>query len=152
MANDGSGLTTIDALVTDLQEDESLFERKANTVTTAIGSTATLILTFLTYYLENGNHVPEWLPMVVVFLGMALTTYGVSQTKNGMTKSVADNLHEELAVKIDENHFHPDPALETQLPQSEMVVLAEDEETYGRHSLELRGLAEALVADKAALD
>lgn len=108
MITDNSGLDLVDQLVDDLKSNETRAQKKANTVTTAIGSIATFLAAGLTALVESGTDLPSWFPFIVVFVGMVATTYGVSKTKNGITDSVADKLHTEIARKIDENHFHSD--------------------------------------------
>lgn len=108
MATSQKGFTIIDQVVNDLQQDQSKTKKKANTVTTAIGSVATFVSAGLVALVENGTSLPNWFPFLVVFVGMVATTYGVSKTKNGVTDSLAEKLHDEIARRIDENHFHDD--------------------------------------------
>lgn len=121
MVTSNSGLSLVDQLVDDLKVNQSSAQKKANTVTAAIGSIATLILTGLTAVAESGTDLPSWFPYIVVFVGMVATTYSVSKTKNGITDSVADQLHNEIARKIDENHFHQDETI------TQIIPVAEDE-------------------------
>lgn len=121
MATNEQGLTFVDQLVGELQSEQTKAKKKANTVTAAIGSIATLILTGLTAVAESGTDLPSWFPYIVVFVGMVATTYSVSKTKNGITDSVADQLHNEIARKIDENHFHQDETI------TQIIPVAEDE-------------------------
>ncbi|WP_010540363.1 hypothetical protein [Dietzia alimentaria] len=124
--------TLIRDLVQQVQAEEPATRRKANTVTTVVGSVVTGLLAAATYLVESGTGLPTWFPLVVAFLGMAATTVGVSKTRNGMTGSVADRLELELARRIDLNHEHED------LPRSEQS----DPD-------ELRAAADTLAADPA---
>ena len=110
MAIDNSTGTLIRDLVQQVRAEEPATRRKANTVTTAIGTTVTGLLAAGTYLIESGTTVPDWVPLLVALLGMAATVLGVSRTKNGMTDSVADRLELELARRIDLNHDPSDPA------------------------------------------
>ena len=105
MATSNAGLTVVDQVVQQVQESESKAKKKANTVTTAIGSVATFAAAGLAALAESGTDLPTWFPFLVVAVGMLGTTYGVSRTKNGMTQSIADKLHKEIAARIDTNHF-----------------------------------------------
>lgn len=124
MAKDTAGLDLIDQLVDSLKVKETRAQKKANTVTTAIGSVATFVAAGLTALIESGTELPSWFPLLVVFVGMIATTYGVSKTKNGITDSVADKLHGEIAQKIDEEHF----LMENSITQ---IVPVTDVETVG---------------------
>ncbi|QKY79406.1 holin [Gordonia phage Jodelie19] len=106
MVTSNAGLTVVDQVVQSIQENESKTKKKANTVTTAIGSVATFVAAGLSALVETNTDLPTWFPFLVVAVGMLGTTYGVSRTKNGMTESIADKLHREIATRIDENHFH----------------------------------------------
>lgn len=147
---DNAGLTTIDSLVDDLEQNEPLTARKANTVTTAVGGVATLLLTFLTYWAESGtDNLPSWLPMLVVMVGMVATTYGVSQTKNGITHSVADRLHGALAVRIDDNHFHESVETVASVAADAIPVIVEESERQLKNkTFLLREIADSLIADR----
>ncbi|QJD49588.1 holin [Gordonia phage Secretariat] len=106
MATSEAGLTVVDQVVQDLKAKETVAQKKANTVTTAIGSVATIAAAGLSALVESGTDLPSWFPFLVVVVGMIATTYGVSKTKNGVTQSIADKLHDEIAARIDANHFH----------------------------------------------
>lgn len=106
MVTQQSTYTLIDDLVAELQKHEPLSRQKANTVTTAIGATITAVVTIGTYFLESGLDMPTWLPFIVMVVGLIGTALGVSQTKNGMTDSVADQLQLGLVERIDLNHEH----------------------------------------------
>ncbi|QAU06248.1 holin [Gordonia phage Rickmore] len=120
MATGTAGLTVVDQVVQSIQENESKTKKKANTVTTALGSVATFVAAGLSALVESNTDLPTWFPFLVVAVGMLGTTYGVSKTKNGMTESIADKLHREIAARIDENHFHDeidDPVTDQFQPQ-----------------------------------
>ena len=139
MATDNSGLDLVDQLVDDLKANETRTQKKANTVTTAIGSIATFLAAGLSALVESGTDLPSWFPFVVVFVGMLATTYGVSKTKNGVTDSLANKLHDEIARKIDENHFHEEAI-------TEIIPIAEfDEEQDSSNADELRRVADSIV-------
>lgn len=139
MATDNSGLDLVDQLVDDLKANETRTQKKANTVTTAIGSIATFVAAGLSALVESGTDLPSWFPFVVVFVGMLATTYGVSKTKNGVTVSLANKLHDEIARKIDENHFHEEAITEI-IPITEF-----DEEQDSSNADELRRVADSIV-------
>ncbi|QAU06720.1 holin [Gordonia phage Chikenjars] len=120
MVTSNAGLTVVDQVVQSVQENESKTKKKANTVTTALGSVATFVAAGLSALVESNTDLPTWFPFLVVAVGMLGTTYGVSKTKNGMTESIADKLHREIAARIDENHFHDeidDPVTDQFQPQ-----------------------------------
>ena len=103
---DAGALQLIDDLVEELRLRETPLARKSNTVTTLIGTVATFAATVAATWMESATSVPSWLPFVVLLLGMVATTFGVSQTKNGLTSSVALKLRDGLAERIDLNHLH----------------------------------------------
>lgn len=147
MVTGNAGLTVVDQVVQQVQENESKTKKKANTVTTAVGSVATFAAAGLAELVESGTDLPSWFPFLVVFVGMLGTTYGVSRTKNGMTQSIADKLHREIAARIDENHFHDDfeddPVTDQFIaPVLEQSTLREEKETDVD---ELRAIAESIV-------
>jgi hypothetical protein len=138
MATNTNGLALISDLVEDVKGEETLFQRKANTVTSSIGVTASLILMFLTSWVESGTNIPSWLPNAVLICGLLATTYSVSKTKNGVTASVATKLQDGLAAKIDLNHIH-DPAKDLVPDSPTSQPFAVDQ------AIELRAEANALV-------
>ena len=107
MAMSNKGFTIIDQVVQELQEGQTTKQKKANTVTTAVGSVATVAVAGITALIDQGTSLPSWMPFLVVLLGMIGTTYGVSKTKNGVTDSLADQLHAQVAARIDAHHFEP---------------------------------------------
>lgn len=137
--NANGSVTLIKDLVAELQANEPVAARKANTVTNAIGTVATLLATAGATWLESGTSLPSWFPVLVLVLGMFGTTYGVSKTKNGMTDSIANMLHDALAERIDLKHVHgpEELPLSEGAPKTELV----DE------ALELRSLANRLIDD-----
>lgn len=140
MATDKGSLTLIDDLVAELQANETFAARKANTVTSAIGTLATILATAGATWLESGTGVPSWLPVIVLILGMLGTTYSVSKTKNGMTTSVADKLHSELVKRIDLNHIHE--------PPTELPVSPKAQQVYPMdQAIALRAQADELIAN-----
>ncbi|QPL14659.1 holin [Gordonia phage Schwartz33] len=145
MATSTAGLTVVDQVVQDLQSKETKAKKKANTVTTAIGSGATLAATVLSALIESETALPSWFPFLVVAVGMVATTYGVSQTKNGVTQSLADKLHEEIAAKIDANHFHDDDDYDP--PTEEIVRYQAELPSRETSPEELRHVAESILRD-----
>ena len=88
MAYNKQTLNSVNQIANALYEEQSYFREKSNTVVTIIGFILTALLSGLTYLVEAGTStVPSWVPTLIPFLGMLLTTLGVSQTKNGWTKS-----------------------------------------------------------------
>uniref|UniRef100_A0AAU8GPV4 Holin n=1 Tax=Gordonia phage Petito TaxID=3158876 RepID=A0AAU8GPV4_9CAUD len=140
MATSNAGLTVVDQVVNDLKDNESRTKKKANTVTTAIGSVATFAAAGLSALVENGTSLPNWFPFLVVFVGMIATTYGVSKTKNGVTDSLADKLHDEIARRIDENHFHDD-VVTAEIPVQQAPVGEANETNVD----DLRAIAENII-------
>lgn len=139
MTKNAGSLTLIDDLVAEMQQGESTLVKKSNTVTAAIGSLITILLTGGSYWLESGTEIPSWLPGAVLILGMLATTYGVSKTKNGITDSVATRLHQELAHRIDLTHYHG--------PESSPIQIDESPSSnQGTPALTLREAADAMVA------
>lgn len=106
MTTNEGAYVLIDDLVSELQSDQSLFAKKANTVTAAIGAMATALAAGLTHLIQTGADLPSWLTSLVFVLGMFGTTGAVAKTKNGMTDSVSTKLHNELTNRIDLNHIH----------------------------------------------
>lgn len=142
MVTNKGGLTLIDNLVEDMQQEQTLFERKANTVSAALGSIATTVLAMGAYWLESGTAIPSWFPMMIFIAGMVATVFKVSKTPNGITSSVATKLQDGLAAKIDLEHNHE---LETEvIPDSPVVQqFAVDK------ALELRSEADSLLSYRA---
>lgn len=127
MSSSLNAQTLIRDLVEQVRAEEPATRRKANTVTTAIGTTVTGLLAAGTYLVESGTTLPDWVPLIVAFLGMAATVLGVSKTRNGMTPSVADRLELELSRRIDLNHQHDDlpPAPAAQSDPAELRAAAD---------------------------
>lgn len=95
-------------LINDLVEaagrDQTLLQRKANTVTVTIGQVLTALAATGTYWIESGSDAPSWLPIVVFLIGQLVTIIAVSQTRNGVTESVKAKLQTELLRAIDVHH------------------------------------------------
>lgn len=125
-------------LVASLKAEQTAPQRKANTVTVTIGSIVTGLLAAGTYLLESDLDLPGWSVLVVLVIGSIGTILGTSQTKNGVTDSVADKLDLELARRIDAAHYH-DAAI-TQAPREGGNTIAADV---------LRGHADQLAEDAA---
>lgn len=128
MSSSLNAQTLIRDLVEQVRAEEPATRRKANTVTTAIGTAVTGLLAAGTYLVESGTTLPDWVPLIVALLGMAATVLGVSKTRNGMTSSVADRLELELSRRIDLNHQHDDdlpPAPAVQSDPAELRAAAD---------------------------
>lgn len=105
--NKPASFQLLEDLIEDLQLSESPLAKKANTVTSAIGTVATILAAIAADLLASGiEGLPSWLPGAVVFIGMLGTTLSVAKTKNGVTPSVADKIRDGLADRIDLEHFH----------------------------------------------
>lgn len=105
-----SSVGLISDLVDSAARDQSLVQRKANTVTVTIGQVLTALAATGVYWIESGSDAPSWLPIVVFLVGQLATIVAVSQTKNGVTNSVKDKLQTELLAAIDTNH---EPTVQT---------------------------------------
>lgn len=108
MAVDQAANTMIRDLVLDVKAQEPLARRKANTVTSVIGTALTTVATICTFILQSGLDLPQSTVLIVMIVGMVATDFAVSRTTNGVTESVADRFELELARRIDLNHNHDD--------------------------------------------
>lgn len=108
MAVDQAANTMIRDLVLDVKAQEPLARRKANTVTSVIGTALTTVATICTFILQSGLDLPQSTVLIVMIVGMIATDFAVSRTTNGVTESVADRFELELARRIDLNHNHDD--------------------------------------------
>lgn len=85
-----------------IYHDQKKSAEKSNTVVTAIGAVITALIAAITYLMENGvAWLPEWSPLAVTILGLVGTVFGVSRTKNGLTKSIVERINDALAEMID---------------------------------------------------
>lgn len=142
MATSAGALDLINDLVDQVKDDQSTFARKANTVTSAIGITASLVLMFLVSWAESGTNIPTWLPQATLICGLLATVYRVSKTPNGVTDSVATKLQVGLTERIDLNHIHAPE----NLPDPVVTIEPVDK------ALELREHAQALMSYCAPTD
>lgn len=94
----------INDLVESAGKDQTLLQRKANTVTVTIGQVLTALAATGTYWIESGTDAPSWLPIIVFLVGQVATILAVSQTRNGVTESVKTRLQTELLRMIDTHH------------------------------------------------
>ena len=108
MANNMPQHDLIRELVSEAKTHQTTPRRKANTVTAAVGAVVTALAAGGTYILESDLNLDDWVPLLVMAIGLVGTVLGVSQTRNGITDSVEANLRDELARRIDENHYHGD--------------------------------------------
>lgn len=109
MANSTSSVALVSDLVDLAQANQGLAQRKANTVTVAIGSVLTALAAGGTFWIESGSDAPSWLPLVVFIIGQLVTVVATSQTRNGVTDSVKDKINTELVKRID---LHHEPAVD----------------------------------------
>lgn len=108
MANNMPQHDLIRELVSEAKAHQTTPRRKANTVTATVGAVVTGLAASGTYILESDLNLDSWVPLLVMAIGLVGTVLGVSQTRNGVTDSVEANLRDELARRIDENHYHGD--------------------------------------------
>lgn len=102
MAYTHQSMNAVNQIAGNLYDKQSIFREKSNTVVTVIGFVLTALISGITYLVESGvSGVPQWLPSLVPFLGMLLTTLGVSKTKNGWTKSNLAQLDNAILEAID---------------------------------------------------
>lgn len=141
MAVNNNTNTLLRDLVLEVKAEEPAARKKANTVTSVIGTVLTTIATVCTYILQSGLSLPEGTVVAVAIIGMVATDFAVSKTKNGMTTSVADRLELELARRIDLNHNHEDD----EVPSSPQTVSPDDR---AEEMQRLRQEAESLAADQ----
>lgn len=99
-------LTLIQDLVDTTAANQTVGERKSNTVVTAIGTVLTMLVTGGAYLVESETTLPSWFPLLMTFIGMAATVMKVSKTPNGVTDSVVEKLQNELVNRIDLTHLH----------------------------------------------
>lgn len=91
----------IDQVIDRIFEKQPKRAEKSNTLTTAIGGGITAALTFIAYVAEAGTTLPGWTPVLVSVLGILATILGVSQTRNGLTKSTIAQIKNEVQEMID---------------------------------------------------
>ena len=141
MAIDNNTNSLLRDLVLEVKDQEPLARRKANTVTSVVGTALTTVATICTYILQSGFDLPQSTMLIVMVVGMVATDFAVSKTTNGVTASVADRLELELARRIDLNHNHDDEIAQ--------VVAAQREQssTTAEDVARLRVAAEGLAAD-----
>lgn len=85
-----------------IYDEQKKSTEKSNTVVTAIGAVLTSLIAGLTYLIESEvAWLPEWATVLVTVLGFAATVFGVSRTKNGITKSIVERIHDGIADLID---------------------------------------------------
>lgn len=125
-------------LIAAAKAEQTTPQRKANTVTVTIGSTLTALAAAGAYLLESDLGLPGWSVLVVLVIGSLGTILGTSQTKNGVTDSVADKLELELARRIDAAHYH-DAAITQAVSEGDNTIAADV----------LRGHADQLAEDAA---
>lgn len=102
MAYNKQTLNSVNQIANNLYEEQSYFREKSNTIVTIIGFILTALISGLTYLVDMGtDSLPFWVPGLIPFLGMILTSLGVSQTKNGWTKSNLKALDNAIVDTID---------------------------------------------------
>ena len=86
-----------------IYDEQSTAKEKSNTITSLVGLAATLIITLITYLIDHDSSwLPAWVPATLPFLGFLATTFGVSKTKNGMTKSVLEEINDAVNSMVDQ--------------------------------------------------
>lgn len=140
MAIDNNTNSLLRDLVLEVKDQEPLARRKANTVTSVIGTALTIVATVCTYILQSGFDLPQTTMLVVMVVGMVATDFAVSKTTNGVTASVADRFELELARRIDLNHNHEDEIAQVVSAQSEPSSTSSDDVAR------LRAAAESLAS------
>lgn len=105
MDDNGGILTMISDLVTDTVSEQSVKERKSNTVVAVIGGVITMLISGSAYLVEHETNLPSWFPLVATLLGVMGTVLKINKTPNGVTPSVADKLQDKLVQKVDLKHF-----------------------------------------------
>lgn len=141
MAVDNNTNSLLRDLVLEVKDQEPLARRKANTVTSVIGTVLTTVAAVCTFILQSGLDLPQGTILIVMVVGMIATDFAVSKTTNGMTPSVADRLELELARRIDLNHNHDDEIAQAVSAQREPSSTAVED------AARLRAAAESLAAD-----
>lgn len=115
MAYNKQTLNSVNQIANNLYEEQSYFREKSNTIVTIIGFVLTALISGLTYLVESDTgSLPSWVPGVIPFLGMILTSLGVSRTKNGWTKSNLKSLDNAILDTID---AHQDDKVVAQIPE-----------------------------------
>lgn len=141
MAIDNNTNSLLRDLVLEVKDQEPLARRKANTVTSVVGTALTTIAAVCTYVLQSGLDLPPSTVLLVMIVGMVATDFAVSRTTNGVTASVADRFELELARRIDLNHNHDDEIVQAVSPQRESSLTSEEDVAR------LRAAAESLAAN-----
>lgn len=141
MAVDNNTNSLLRDLVLEVKDQEPLARRKANTVTSVIGTVLTTVATICTFILQSGLDLPQGTVLIVMVVGMIATDFAVSKTTNGVTPSVADRLELELARRIDLNHNHDDEIAQV------VAAQREPSPTSMEDVARLRAAAESLAAD-----
>ena len=89
-------------ILDEIYEGQDKKREKANTWVVGVGTAVSALLGAGTYLLESDvEGLPTWLPIVIMLLGMIGTVFGVSRTKNGITKSTLQQINDEIANMID---------------------------------------------------
>lgn len=140
MAIDNTTNSLLRDLVLEVKDQEPASRRKANTVTSVIGTILTTVATICTYILQSGLDIPQGTVVLVAIVGMVATDFAVSKTTNGVTASVADRFELELARRIDLNHNHDDVVTQAVSAQTASTTSSDD-------VARLRAAAESLSAD-----
>lgn len=141
MAIDNNTNSLLRDLVLEVKDQEPLARRKANTVTSVIGTTLTTVAAVCTYILQSGFDLPQSTVLIVMIVGMVATDFAVSKTTNGVTPSIADRFELELARRIDLNHNHDDEILQAVSAQKETSPTSDQEVAR------LRAAAESLATE-----
>lgn len=122
MANSAYAYGVVSQIVREIKDDQTPTQAKSNTVVTVIGLVLTVLLSSLTYLAEsNLDWVPLWIPQIVPFIGFLATAFGVSQTKNGVTKSTVEAVENKIAEKIDALQGSVNDPFPISLPNSDDI-------------------------------
>ena len=141
MAIDNNTNSLLRDLVLEVKDQEPLARRKANTVTSVVGTALTVVAAVCTYILQSGLDLPQSTVLIVMIVGMVATDFAVSKTTNGVTPSIADRFELELARRIDLNHNHDDEIVQAVSAQRETSP------TSDQDVARLRAAAESLAAE-----
>lgn len=130
-----------------IYQDQGKGREKANTVVVGIGTLIAAVLGGIGYLLQAGIGLPEWVPTAAVWLTLLGTFFGVSKTKNGVTKSVIEEYNRKVADMIDEQQRDaghpgvPEPTAPTTHPETSAPA---DAGHAGEIADDLDGLAKRL--------
>lgn len=92
----------ISQVVDELYDGQDKKREKANTWVVGIGTIIAALLAVIAYLIDaNVEWLPEWVVGAAPLLAMLGTLFGVSQTKNGVTRSLRDQINGQVQDMID---------------------------------------------------